>query len=462
MLVRSDWPTVSLTALRGKSQCQRRHSDATAVLWQGEYLLVHSGSWELRTIKMLPVLQAETIILDLVQPLSGQEDVEVLNSPDVRGRILAAPVSSNLDFPHWDNSAMDGYAVRFADVSSCNAEHPAVLEVVEEIPAGYQPQRTIGRGQAARILTGSMMPDGADTVVMQEETKREGTRLFIFSSPESPQAFVRHQGAFYQAGNPLLMPGIALNAPEIAVLAAAQCTQVPVYRRLRVGILSTGSELVRREQPLQPGHIVDSNQYALAALVRQAGAIPQMLGIVPDDREAIKEAIGSILSEVDMVLSSGGVSVGDYDYVEQILSTLGAEIQIRSVAIKPGKPLTVATFKQPHFVLYFGLPGNPVSALVSFWRFVRPAIKKMSGLARGYLPEFVQAVTQNELRAGGKRETYLWGTLHLSESECEFELATGSHSSGNLINLAGTNALAVVPVGERAIWPGSVVRVLCV
>lgn len=409
---------------------------------------------------MLPVSQAETIILDLVQPLSGQENVEVLKLLEVPDRILAAPVSSNLDFPHWDNSAMDGYAVRFADVSSCNAEHPAILEVVEEIPAGYQPQCTIGRGQAARILTGSMMPDGADTVVMQEETKREGTRLSIFSPPGSPEAFVRHRGAFYRAGNPLLMPGIGLNAPEIAVLAAAQCTQVPVYRRLRVGILSTGSELVTPEQPLQPGQIVDSNQYALAALVQQAGAIPQMLGIIPDDRQAIQEAIASILPEVDMVLSSGGVSVGDYDYVEKILSNLGAEIKIKSVAVKPGKPLTVATFGQPKFVLYFGLPGNPVSALVSFWRLVRPAIKKMSGLARGYLPEFVQAVTRNELRAGGKRETYLWGTLHWSESGGEFELARGSHSSGNLINLARTNALAVVPLGEKAIASGDLVRVL--
>jgi len=409
---------------------------------------------------MLPVSQAETIILDLVPPLSPQEDVEVLNLLEVGDRILAAPVTSNLDFPHWDNSAMDGYAVRFGDVSSCNAEQPAVLEVIEEIPAGYQPQCTVGRGQAARILTGSMMPDGADTVVMQEETKLEGSRLLIFSPPESPEAFVRHRGAFYRAGNPLLMPGIGLNAPEIAVLAAAQCTQVTVYRRPRVGILSTGSELVTPEQPLQTGQIVDSNQYALASLVRQAGAIPQMLGIVPDDRQAIQEAIGSVLPEVDMVLSSGGVSVGDYDYVEQILATLGGEIKIKSVAVKPGKPLTVATFSQPHYVLYFGLPGNPVSALVSFWRFVRPAIKKMSGLARGYLPEFLQAVTRNELHAGGKRETYLWGTLHWSESGCEFELARGSHSSGNLINLAGTNGLAVVPLGERAIAPGSVVRVL--
>lgn len=425
-------------------------------------------------MSMLPVNEAEALILNLVQPLDSQQDAEVVDLSSAAGRILATPVTSQLDFPHWDNSAMDGYAVRYADVQNCSAEQPAILEIVEEIPCGFEPQVTIQPGQAARILTGSMMPDGADTVVMQEVTKREGSSVFILTAPQ-PQAFVRHRAAFYQAGTPLLTAGIALNAPEIAVLAAAQCTQLPVYRRPRVAILSTGDELVTPDQPLQPGKIVDSNQYALAAIVAQSGAIPLMMGIVRDEREALKEAIASAISTADIVLSTGGVSVGDYDYVEEILAQLGAEIHIRAVAVKPGKPLTVATFPQNRKmgsgaaenqlfinkpVLYFGIPGNPVSALVSFWRFVQPALRKLSGLSQGWEPIWVKARSLHDLRSDGKRESYLWGCLNLKDGDFEFQLAGGSHSSGNLINLANTNGLAVVPVGTTFIPAGEQVLVL--
>lgn len=419
---------------------------------------------------MFSVEQAEAIILEKVQPLDTARDTEVVDLLGAMGRILATPVTSQLDFPHWDNSAMDGYAVRYADVQGCSAEKPAILAIVAEIPAGYQPQHTIQPGQAARILTGAMMPAGADTVVMQEVTKREGDRIFIYSAPE-PQAFVRHQGAFYKAGEPLLPAGIALGATEIAVLASAQCTQLSVYRRPRVAIISTGDELVTPDRALQPGKLVDSNQYALAVLVAQSGGIPEMLGIVPDEPEALKSTIAKAIASADMVISSGGVSVGDYDYVDEILASLSAEIHIRAIAIKPGKPLTFATFSQsgeisssppspiPH-TLYFGLPGNPVSSLVTFWRFVQPALKKLAGLSQSWGPNFVQARSQQELRSDGKRESYLWGKLQLVDGLYEFDLAGGSHSSGNLINLAQTNSLAVLPVDVKFIRPGEMVKVL--
>ncbi len=415
---------------------------------------------------MLPVKQAEEIILGLVQPLDRHQDNEIVDLSSAAGRILAAPVTSHLDFPHWDNSAMDGYAVRFADVQNCDEKQPAVLEVVEEIPAGYQPQRSIQQGQAARILTGAVMPAGADTVVMQEETRAEGDRVFILAAPES-QAYVRHQGAFYKAGTPLLPEGIVLQAPEIAVLAAAQCTQMAVYRRPRVAILSTGDELVTPDQPLQPGQIVDSNQYALAALVAQMGGTPLPMGIVLDQPEALKDAIALAVASADVVLSSGGVSVGDYDYVDEILAQLGAQIHIRAVAVKPGKPLTVATFStdsasNQKSVLYFGLPGNPVSSLVSFWRFVQPALKKLSGRAGDWEPVFVQARSRHDLHSDGQRETYLWGRLDLVAGVYEFELAGGRHSSGNLINMAQTSGLAVLPAGQAFIPAGEPVQVLAV
>ncbi|MFB8791827.1 MAG: gephyrin-like molybdotransferase Glp [Potamolinea sp.] len=419
---------------------------------------------------MLPVKEAQSIILGLVQPLDGQMDTEVVELSAATGRILASPVTSSLDFPHWDNSAMDGYAVRYADVEACDAENPAILEIVEEIPAGYQPKSSLQQGQASRILTGACMPMGADTVVMQERTRRKENRVYIMEAPK-PQAFVRYRGEFYQAGKPLLQPGITLGAPEMAVLAAAQCTQLSVYRRPRVAILSTGDELVTPYQPLQPGQIVDSNQYALSAFVVLSGGIPVVRGIVRDEPEQLQEAIAQAIASADIVLSTGGVSVGDYDYVDQILAELGGEIHIRAVAIKPGKPLTFATFvpqesgdqqgsKRP--ILYFGLPGNPVSALVTCWRFVQPALSKLSGLPQeAWGSRFVQAQTNQDLRSDGRRETYLWGRLNLNTAGTyEFHLAGGSHSSGNLINLAQTNGLAVVPVGQTFIPAGEIIAVL--
>ncbi|MEG3902312.1 molybdopterin molybdotransferase MoeA [Microcoleus sp. B4-C5] len=413
---------------------------------------------------MLSVKEAESIVLNLAQPLDSQRDVETVDLLAASGRILAAAVTGSLDFPYWDNSAMDGYAVRFADVENCSAEKPVVLEVVEEIPAGYQPQNTVQSGQAARIFTGGVMPAGADTVVMQEETRREGDRIFILVSPEKPQAFVRHKGAFYQAGTTLLTPGTVINAPEMAVLATAQCIQVPVYRRLRVAIFSTGDELVSPDEPLAPGKLVDSNQYALTVLLAQMGFEPIRLGIVPDNEEALNKAISGAVATADVVLSTGGVSVGDYDYIEKILGDLGGKVHISSVAIKPGKPLTVAGFKRGEKnsdCLYFGLPGNPVSALVCCWRFVVPALRKISGLgADAWGPEFVKARCNAELRSPGRRETYVWGKLHLVAGVWEFEPASGSQNSANLINLANTSGLAVLPPAETGILPGEFVEVL--
>ncbi|MEO0867981.1 MAG: gephyrin-like molybdotransferase Glp [Cyanobacteria bacterium J06642_11] len=404
---------------------------------------------------MVPANDAEKLILDLVSPLTQTETVSLDNSVN---RILGDTIRSQLDFPHWDNSAMDGYAVRYADVATV----PAQLQMVEEIPAGQVPQRSLGPGETARIFTGGMVPPGADTIVIQEHTQRQGERVTVLEAPNA-QAFVRKQGSFYQAGAELLAPGTRLGPADIAVLAAAQCATVSVYRRPRVAILSTGDELVEIDQPLKQGQIVDSNRYALAALVAQTGGIPVPLGIVPDQKQATREAIADALTQADMVLSSGGVSVGDYDYVDQILAELGAKIHIRAVAVKPGKPLTVATFDGDNqSQLYFGLPGNPVSSLVSFWRFVQPALRKLSGLSQGGSPTFVSAITDSDLRSGGKRETYLWGQLALTPDGYRFSAAAGGHSSGNLVNLSTTNGLAQIPLGETSIQAGNPIRVLVI
>lgn len=407
---------------------------------------------------MLPVNEAEEIILNLTPVLNLEQDTEIVDLEAARGRILAESIIGKLDFPHWDNSAMDGYAVSYQDLKDCNRENPVTLSVVMEIAAGDRPKKALKSGQAARIFTGAMLPQGADTVVMQENTRREGEKVTILAAIH-PQEFVRHQGAFYQAGQPLLAPGISIGAAEIAVLATAQCTNLSVYRRPRVAILSTGDELVTPEQTLQPGQIIDSNQYALGSFIASNGGIPIKLGIVRDQPEALKKAIAQAIETADMVLSTGGVSVGDYDYVDSILAELGGKLHIRTVAVKPGKPLTVATFDND--CLYFGIPGNPVSALVSCWRFVQPALKKLSG-QQNYQPSFVKAITRHDLKASGKRETYLWGQLHLVKGQYEFAIAGGSHSSGNLINLAQTNGLAIVPIGQKFIAQGQEITAMLI
>jgi molybdopterin molybdotransferase len=422
---------------------------------------------------MFSVQDAETIIFDLVQVLDPQKDIETVYFSSALGRILAQPVTSNLDFPHWDNSAMDGYAVRWEDVQQARDENPVVLKIIEEIPAGYQPKLKLQPGEAARIFTGAVMPHGADTVVMQEVTRREENRVWIQAAPSKPQAFVRKQAAYYQAGQELLPAGITIHGTEIAILAALQVKKVSVYRKIKVAIFSTGDELVTPEQTLQPGQIVDSNQNAIASLLKQLGVEVVILGIVPDQPQdleaAMKKAMplattfGGIASS-DLVISSGGVSVGEYDYIEQVLTSLGGKIHIQSVAMKPGKPLTVATFNQisNSQILYFGLPGNPVSALVTFWRFVQPAIKKLSGLSDGWQPTFIKAKARQELCSDGKRESYIWGKLNLVDGFYEFDVAGGSQVSGNLINLAQTNALAVLDLEKTVISPGELVTILLV
>jgi molybdopterin molybdotransferase len=407
---------------------------------------------------MISVDAAAEIILNAAQPLELAVEAVPLHS--AIGGLLAQSVESVLDFPHWDNSAMDGYAVRYADVADACEDNPVELEVITAIPAGSVPQGSIGPGQAARILTGSMLPEGTDTVVMQEWTIRSDDRLHVHQAPTAAGHFVRHQGSFYRSGEPLLRSGLRIGGPEIAVLAAAQCLMVPVFKRLRVGVLSTGDELVLPDQVLQPGQIVDSNQIALLALLSQAGFEAIALGSVKDDRTSLKQAMADGIHRCDVVISSGGVSVGDYDYVEELLDELGGEILIRSIAIKPGKPLTFATFQNGK--LYFGLPGNPVSALVTFWRFVLPALRKRSGQTSPWSPLFVTAITHQPLKSDGKRESYLWGTILGSGDDLQFCPAVGSGSSGNLVNLAGSTGLAVIPVGQTMMKAGDRISVMLV
>lgn len=405
---------------------------------------------------MYSVKEAESIILTQIQP---RQETEKVSLEAAFGRILAEDISSDLDFPYWDNSAMDGYAVRYEDVKDTNPENPVTLKIIAEIPAGKVPEKIIQPGETARIFTGAMLPAGSDTIIMQENTQKKGERVAILIPPEKIGLFVRQRGTFYRAGNTLLKAGIALNSPEMAVLATAQATELTVFSRPQVAIFSTGDELINPDETLQKGQIIDSNRYALTAFVASLGAIPRPLGIIKDNPDLLRETIRKAINSSAIVLSTGGVSVGDYDYIEGILGELGGKILIGSVAIQPGKPLTVATF--PNGCVYFGIPGNPVSALVSCWRFVQMAIKKLSGLT-DYQNKFLRVVTRDHLKSKGQREVYLWGKIEIIEGVYQFKLACGQHNSANLINLAGTNALAIIPQGKTTIQAGETVEVMIV
>ena len=404
---------------------------------------------------MIPVQEAFSLITSSLVPLG----VEWVDLSQAQGRVLAEALISPQDFPAYATSSMDGYGVRAADLTDL----PAQLTVVESVPAGTMPQLSLDSGQATRLFTGSILPQGADVVIVQENAERLDEQTVRIREGAPQGKFIRQPGSFCQRGTEVIARGQRLAGPEMAVIAAVGRSTLPVFRRPRVVILSTGSELVRVDQSPQPGQIVDSNQYGLSALVRQAGGEPINLGIVPDHPQILRDQIMAALTTADVVISSGGVSVGEYDYVERILEELGAEIQIRKVAIKPGKPLTFAVFKSGSGArsLYFGLPGNPVSAMVTFWRFLDPVLAQLQGEGASDRPRVLTAVTRQDLHSGGDRETYLWGHLSITEAGIQFS-PVPSHNSGNLINLAGCTGLGILPVGQTLIKAGEPVQVMVI
>ena len=277
---------------------------------------------------MLPVSEVEKIILDLVKPFDPEIDSEVLPLPQTLNRILAEDIHSELDFPHWDNSAMDGYALRYEDL-----EDIQLAIASHQIPAGVAIAQNLAKRECIRIFTGGMLPEGADTVIMQEDTERIDNFLQLKVKPIQGE-YVRRKGEFIKAGATLIQAGTRLGATEIGALASARCQQVKVYRQPKVAIISTGNELVslNSSQPLQSGQIIDSNLYALSALVTQAGAIAIPFELVRDDKTELEAVIQKAIAIADIVISSGGVSVGNYDYIDEILEKMGANIYVRSVA----------------------------------------------------------------------------------------------------------------------------------
>lgn len=396
---------------------------------------------------MISVEQAQELILKEVKSTAA-ERCDLLSA---RNRVLAETVYARSDFPAFDNSAMDGYAVRSTDG---DLDH---LEIIEVIAAGQRPSRTLERGQAARIMTGAMLPSGADAVLIQEEAQPTENTLRFDRFPAAG-ANVRRRGSFHQSGSPLLTPGSVLAPGEIALLAAAQRSFVLVHRPPVVAILSTGDELVGIDGDLSGVRIVDSNQYGLAAQVQQAGAVPRLLGIAPDDPTIIRERLIAAL-DADFIVLSGGASVGQFDYTPKVLEELGAQVVLYKINMKPGKPLL---FARCGGRLVWGLPGNPVSSLFCFWQFVYPAIRKSLGYPpqRWLLPT-VQAKLTSPVRSRGDRRAYLRGQLSYQQQTWHFS-PYRTDNSGDLVSLTGINAFAWLEAGATAAAEGEQLPVLVV
>jgi molybdopterin molybdotransferase len=397
---------------------------------------------------VIPLADVQREILGAVAPLAPV----TVPVRDALGLVTTRDVIAGEAVPPFANTAMDGYAVRAADTAGAGPEAPVRLTVAGELPAGRAPTRPVGKGEAIRIMTGAPMPDGADSVVMVEYTERDGDAVQVLRAAR-PGDHVRAAGGDLAAGDLVFPAGTALGPAHLGVLTSSSFEDVEVVPRARVGVLSTGDELVERG-PLRPGQIRDSNRPMLLGQVVDAGADAADLGLAPDDESIITRTLEDALASCDAVLTSGGVSVGDFDYVKSALGRLG-RMQSWQVAIKPAKPLAFGVIDRTPV---FGLPGNPVSSLVSFELFARPALLLMMGHAACFRPE----VTATAERAMPRKPD---GKLHLdrvrvrAEGDSWLAARTGEQASNVLSATAAANGLTLLPDGD-GVAEGGAVRVM--
>ena len=368
------------------------------------------------------------------------------------GRVLAEPVAADRDIPPLTNSAMDGYAVRGTDLAG--APPPVRLRVIGEIAAGYVSEAGVESGQAMRIMTGAPIPKGADTVVRFEDTQLKGDTVEILRAPRAG-ANVRRAGEDVCEGQVVVDAGAVLRPQEIGMLAAVGCVEASVVRRPRVAILATGDEVVAPEQTPGPGQIRDANSYAIAAQVHAYGGVPLLMGVARDREDLVREGMRKALEQAaDLIITSGGVSVGDFDLVKQVLAAEG-EMHFWSLNMKPGRPLAFGMIGD---VPLLGLPGNPVAAMISTELFGRPVLLKMQGVAEWARPKVQARLTQPVERKDGRRH-YLRVSLRQTDEGNEASL-TGDQGSGILRSLVEADGLAVIPEDVDHLPAGAQVDVL--
>lgn len=401
---------------------------------------------------MYTVAEASRTVLANIRRLETEE----LSLEDCAGRVLAQDIIARSSMPPWDNSSMDGYAVRSADVTGATAAAPVTLKVTGDIPAGASASRSVSEGEAMRIMTGAPIPDGADCVVRLEDTDRAMSTVSIRSEAAAGRN-VRYAGEDFRKGEPALRAGTALHAAHVGVLASLGQSLAPVFRAPRVAIISSGDELVqidRYAEVISGKRIVSSNNYTLGALVRESGAIPVDLGIASDSIASLREKLEQA-RDCDLILTSAGVSVGEKDFTREAIDQLGGTEIFWRVRMRPGAPLAFgALFDKP----WLGVSGNPVSAMVSFILFARPAIRKMMG--HGLLfPGIVIARVTEEISAAAPLTHFLRGIISRDGNGYAARLS-GSQSSGVMTALAGANALLVIPEHVQHVPGGATIQAI--
>jgi molybdopterin molybdotransferase len=392
---------------------------------------------------MLSVDEARKYVLESMGRVEAM-DFPLLES---LGLTLGEDVVAGNNIPPFDNSAMDGYAVREFDIGGASRDNPVQLDVIADLPAGKAANAPIAAGQAIRIMTGAPMPEGADTVVPVELTRAEGVKAVILEEL-AKGANVRKMGEDVKVGQTVMPGGIEIGPAELGMLASLGYARVKCFRRAVVGIISTGDELLPVNEELRPGKIRDSNSYTVFGMVKEVGAEPLRLGIAGDQAEVLEKAILDNADRVDIFVTSGGVSVGDYDMVKDVLGKIG-EMNFWKVAMRPGKPQAFGRVKGKPL---FGLPGNPVSVMVSFEQFVRPALLTMMGRSNIYRP-LVKAVLDSPLGRKKGRAEFIRVIAEWRDG-CYHAGVTGPQGSGILSSMVKGNALAILPEDVGRLEPG--------
>ncbi len=386
-------------------------------------------------------------ILNAVEVLPEKESVALHNA---LGRVLAERVISAIDVPPFANSAMDGYAVRCAD---CETNAPR-LTVIGSSFAGVPFEAQLQAGQCVRIMTGAMLPEGADAVVMQEHVSRETDMIVIHDRTPCVGDNIRYPGEDTRRGDVVLTPGTRLKAAELGLLASVGVAEVQVRRRLRVAFFSTGDELVDVDTTPGPGQIYDSNRHTLHALLSQTGLECHDLGVIADDRDAVRTAFQRAAEIADLILTTGGVSVGEADYVTETLRELG-EVDFWRMAVKPGKPLAFGRVQRAWF---FGLPGNPVSVMATFYQFVLPALRKLQG-ETPRAPLILQVRSGERLQKAAGRMEFQRGILHCAEDGEWTVTSTGKQDSHMLSSMSRANCFILLPAETTLAERGELVSV---
>ncbi|UCH51235.1 MAG: molybdopterin molybdotransferase MoeA [Chloroflexota bacterium] len=412
-------------------------------------------------LAMISVEEALGKILDFIKVLDKEEKPLL----DCLGQVLVEDVYAPFDVPPQDNSAMDGYAVQSKSIAGASYEHPSILTVIGEVAAGWVSDLKLESGTAVRIMTGAFVPYGADVVVPFEDTDEVDRKEASISRTEigvrvdlPSGSNIRRRGEDIAKGKLVLNGGRLLCPAEIGVLASLGKNMVSVIRRPVVGILATGDEVIEIGQPLQPGKIYNSNSYSLAAQVLSYGGIPRIMGIARDNVEQLTTAIHQGF-DCDILVTSGGVSLGDYDVVKKVLAAEG-DISFWTVRMKPGKPLAFGTFKRSDGkkIPHLGLPGNPVSSMITLELFARPAIFKMMGRSNLTKPNITAVLEDSIENRDGRR---IFARVAVSRKNGEyFARITGPQGSGILTSMMKANGLAVIPENTKLVKPGTVVEVM--